>query len=180
VNVVFLNNLSKREKRILLLTVLVGSLSLTYIMVVEPLFKRFNELNSEIMLKKRKLQKIYALLGHKDKIEAEYEKIIKADVKDASDEEIIANILKQIETSAKDSGVQLSNIRPERIRQEDYYKRLSIEVNAEAPINALFKFIYKLETSPALLKIERLQITPSRRQEGFVESTFIITKISFR
>lgn len=176
---VFLSNLSKREKAIVLLTVSVVVLAVIYLSAVEPLLARFNKLNSEIGLKKRKLEKIYQLLGHREKIEAEYEKLVRATIKESSDEEIIASILNQMEALARSSGVQINNIRPERVKEEAGYKRLSIEVSTESNVDALFKFIYNLETSPALLKIERLQISPSRKQDGLVEATFNIVRISF-
>lgn len=176
---VFLSNLSKRERLILFLTVSVSALAVVYVSAVEPLSARFNKLNSEITLKKRKLEKIYQLLGHREKIETEYEKLVRAAIKENSDEEIIASILNQMEAIARGSGVQINNVRPDRVKEEAGYKRLSIEVSTESNTDALFKFIYNLETSPALLKIERLQISPSRKQDGLVEATFSIVRISF-
>lgn len=170
--------LSKREKVIVLLTLGLGGGSLIYIFLIEPFLANINDMNNEILIKETKLQKIYALIGHKDKIEAEYEKFLKASSSNASDEAIISDILKQVEKIAVASSVQLNNVRPERLRNEEV-KRLRVEITAEAGVSSMLKFIYDLEMSPFLITVERLQIVPSRTQPGYIETTLLISKLSF-
>ena len=176
-----LDRLSKREKTIAQAITVIIILSLIYGFLIEPLFKRWNDINRETKLTKLKLQKALSIIKNKPEIDREYALYVDKLKSKASDEEEITFILNEIETIARSSQSKLISMRPKPVADKDYYKRYMVEIETESDMNSLMKFIYDIKESSQLLKIERLNINTKSSQQGvIIRASMVISKVAIR
>lgn len=173
-----LRHLSKREKTILYITVSIIVINLGYSFILRPLLERYKQLNQEVLSKRIMLDKTIRLLGQKDIIEKEFQKLSPLVRLSGSVEEQMAKVLSQIESIATKESITISNMRPQPVQDKKFYKRFVIEIKCEADINRLFKFFYELESPTSLLKIESLKLNPKATQSSVFEANILISKIA--
>ncbi len=148
----------KRENILFVLTFVIILSSIFFNLVLLPLKNKWQSLDKEILISKTNFGRYARILMQRDLIEKEYK--IYADYLKTKDspEETIVNLLQEIETIATSSGVSLVNIVPSVIKEEDYFKQFNIRIELETEMTSLIKFLYQIQKSQQLFKIERLRI----------------------
>ena len=169
---------SKRERLLFGSTFSIIAAVCLYIFIAEPLYKKWSEINLEFESADSKLFKNLKLLAEKDKLEKEYTGYQEYTQKGGGEEEI-PSVLKEIESAALNCGVQITSMKPKDVKDFKRYKKLTIEVIAEADINQLMRFMYNLEASKKLLKVERLVVSLKGTKPNILKGTMLIRKISF-
>jgi Tfp pilus assembly protein PilO len=169
--------LSKREKAILSVTLAVVCLSLLYSFIADPILSRNSILNQEIYAARTKLKKYLLLLNQKDNIQKKYERFSSGLSGLGAQEGDIVGVLSEIELLAKNSGINILDIRPQAQKGGRAYKESLVELRTEGAIENYLKFIYDIENSLLLLRIKEFQIN-SKPNSQLLEATFFISKLS--
>jgi Tfp pilus assembly protein PilO len=172
------SSISKREKNIFFVTIAAVCLALLYSFVVEPLYREYTRLNQEIKVKQMRLAKNLRLMNEKDIIKGEFKKYSDQFKSRGSEEEEMASVLTEIERIGKATGIYLNNVKPQKIKDMDFYKIMQVEIRFEATMDTLSKFIYELQNSSYLLKPNRLQINSQGGDSSLLEGIIQINKIS--
>ena len=172
-----ISKFSKREQLLLVITIVIVTITLSYGFIIEPLIGAFSNLNRQIETGRLKLQKASKMLMRQDIITEEYKKYVNFLKPAGSDEEEIASMLKTIESIARKNNIHISNIRPQPAKERGYYKEFIFELISEADIDHLIKFIYDLQVSGNLLRVDRLTLSASSSKEG-LKAVMEITKPS--
>lgn len=173
-----LSNLSKRERYILYISLMVISLALLYNFLIEPLVQRWVKVNEGVIRKEMKLERNLKIISEKETVLKEYKEYAKRVKAKGSDEEEIATLLREVETVAARTSVRLTNVnKPRPVKNMKFYKLYSLEVELEAPIRPLTEFIYQLEKSPQILKVRQLRLSARGSQSSSLRSSMLITKI---
>lgn len=172
------SSISKREKTIFTITILAISLSIIYSFVIEPLYKEYTRLNQEINIKQARLAKNLRLVKEKDIVREEFKKYSHQLKTRGSDEEEMASVLSEIEKIGKSTGIYLSDVKPQKIKDMDFYKIMLVEIRFQATMQTLSKFIYELQNSTFLLKASRLQVNSKGGGSTLLEGVIQISKIS--
>lgn len=173
-------NLSKREKFILFVTLAVISFSLLYNLVFTPYFRKLTILDKEITQLENKLKKARRLVPKKSRIESDFNAFMinyKSE-EGVSAEQQIARILIELESLSNQSGVHITDVKPRPVKNFEYYSEFIIEMRFEGPINEIAKFIYDIQQSKQLLKIEKLAINIKSNEATSLEGFIEIHKIS--
>ncbi|TRZ52517.1 MAG: hypothetical protein D4S01_02795 [Dehalococcoidia bacterium] len=174
-----IRKLSAREKIILNAVIITVVLSLIYIILIEPLVARWNNVNSRIELVKAKLQKSLSLMKDKSKIEAEYNNFTQKLKQSSSDEQEITIVLDELEKAARRSGLRITSMRPKPAKQKEHYRQFEVEIETESDMSSLMRFIYDIKNSPQLIKIDRLNLnTRGGQQAVVIRTAMLISKIS--
>lgn len=171
---VFLTNLNKREKSIFLATILFIAFSLLYNGVFVPYFRRAAILDKEITLLENKLMKAKRLIPRKSEIEKGFQALALQNKEEGvSSEKQIARLLIEIENLSKKANVYINDIKPRPVKGADYYNEIVVEIRLEAPIKEIAQFMYDIQQSKELLKVEKFDINiksdDSTTLEGFLE-----------
>lgn len=169
--------LSKREILILSVTGLIIIFSLSYNLLIEPVLSRNANLNKEISINKEKLKKYIMLLGQKDSIQNKYNKFSQEFLGSNIGKDTYINALSEIESLAKESNIQIMDIRPESPKISDLYKESLIGLRTEGDIESYLKFIYNIEKSTSLLQIKSFQFS-AKPNSQVLEGTFSISQLS--
>lgn len=171
--------ITKREKLLGIMTLFAASIALVYNFIVEPLAKRWTELESGIRDKEVLLARHHRILRNKTEIErlhTEFTKFFQAAKLSPDEESAIA--LSSIEKLARGANVYITNIKPLTTKSYENYNKFSFRVTTESRISELTKFIYELQSSEQLLKIDRMALMSKERQPDTIKAVLHITKIA--
>lgn len=171
---------TKGERILFTVTVSVISILGFYVFILEPLYKKWSQFDIELGSANARLFKNLRLLANKEVLEREYDKYKDYIQRADSGEEEMASVLKEIENVASSCGVKITSIKPKDTKQLKNYKKSTVELVSEAKINQFLKFIYELEGSKKLLKVERFILSLKSSQSDILKGTLVIRKISLQ
>ncbi|OGX22910.1 MAG: hypothetical protein A3J51_00820 [Omnitrophica WOR_2 bacterium RIFCSPHIGHO2_02_FULL_45_21] len=173
-------NLSKREKFILAITGTLIIFALTYNFILKPYLKAAGVLEKEIAQHKAKLLKAAHYLQKKTAIEKDFQDAL-GNLKrqeGVSGEQQIARISVELENLGNLSGIRITDIKPKPMRSYDFYSEFIIEIRFEAELREAAKFIYEIQQSKEILKIEKLQLNVKSSGFPLLEGHLQVHKLS--
>ena len=173
-------NLSKREKFVLAITVTAIILSLTYNFILKPYLRVAGILEKDIAQHKAKLLGASHYLQKKTAIEKDFQDAL-GNLKrqeGVSGEQQIARILVELENLGNLSGIRITDIKPKPMRTYDFYSEFIIEIKFEAELREAAKFIYEIQQSKEILKIEKLQLNIKSSDSPLLEGHLRVHKVS--
>jgi len=173
-------NLSKNIRPLMYIASVAAGLYLIYNFVVTPVTLKFKKLDTAIQMQEAKLKKSLEIAGTKDTIDSEYAKHSDRLRQEKTDEEELTSLLSNIESVAQGIPISITDMKPRTIKKMDFHKKLAVDIEVEAKMSEITKFIYNLQNEPNLLKIERLRIkTGSRRRKTLskLKGYLLVTKI---
>lgn len=173
----FLKHLSRREKNGIYLAVIVIIGVISYILIIEPIWRKWQDLNKEISNKEIQLLKNLKILAQRDVISQLYDKYAENIKMEGSVEEETAIILREIENVARASSTYIADIKPLRVQDMGFYKEYYVELESEGSISNLAKFIYDLQNSKQILKVKYLRLNPKDQTGEVLRGYMIVTKI---
>ncbi|MCX5716135.1 MAG: type 4a pilus biogenesis protein PilO [Candidatus Omnitrophica bacterium] len=171
---------TQRERFLFIGIVCIAVIFAVYLLVLDPLYRNWSELRLESETAKRKLLKNLKLLADKNELEKGYDKYKDYLQREADKEQDVASALKEIEDTAQRAGAKITSIKPKGEKLLKGYKTYNIELIAEGKIDQFLKFMYELEGSKKLFKIERLILSLKSSQSDLLKGTLLIIKVSFQ
>lgn len=175
-----LDRFSKRERHLFIGTIAVVCVAMGYIIILEPLTNRWKALGRQIEQKTVKLNKNLSILQQEKRIKSEFAKYAEHTRSMGADEEVIATLLKIIESKASGTATRITNIRPKPVKDRGFYKEFSFEVMSESSLEDLLQFVYELQNSKELLKVKRLTLTLKSGQASTLRGVMDIIKVSVK
>ena len=171
------DKLSKKEK--IVLSVAFAFLALAFLdrLLISPIRTKFNALNQQIRISEKQLGGDMRNINQKEFISEEYEQYLPYIRRSGSDEEEVAKILGEIEALARKSSVYLVDMKPRKPREVEFYKEYTVEIEAEGYMESLMSFIYQLNTSSQLLRVETLRLNLTKGDSNVLSASMLITKV---
>ena len=170
-------NISRREKNIaIVITVFLVSFAV-YSFIFTPLLEKLSVLNKEIESKELKLTKNQKILNREKLVANDYKKYEQYLRQKASDEQEMASVLSEIEAIAHQINIQINDMRPQRVKKEGFYNSFIIEVDAEAGLKDITRFIYILQSPPHLLRAEKLRLEKQIMASPTLKCYLLVSKI---
>lgn len=169
--------LSKRERTFFYLSVSLIMIMVLQRFVFQPLSDKLTTLEQEIRAREVSLIKGLRVDKQRDQILKEhkrYEGYLKIG---GSDEEIISQFLREIERLGRESGVSLLDIKPQSTNKKSIYKEYIIEVRLEAPMKDVIGFLYHLNNSSLLLKVEKFILNLKDESTDILKISMLISGI---
>lgn len=171
------SRLSKREKAIFYIVVAIIVAFFFDRGVLQPVMDKLSQLNKEILVQEKKLQRSAYILSQEKSIIKEYRKITQHLKQEQSDEKEIAGLLSEIEKLASKCSVFLSNIKPGPTEEVKPYKRYTVEIEVKSEIRYLIDFIYQLEKSQRMLRVKEFYLTPTKKDSPILKGHLVITQL---
>lgn len=173
----FLDNLSRREKAFFYITIAIISLSLFYNFILKPTIIKWRQLNRQVLNKEIELKRNIKYIKQKKEVGNIYQKYT-AYIKRAGTEETeMAALLNEVEKVASTSGIRIANIRPKPTKDLQFCRKYILELNCEATMQDYIGFIYNLQTSGQLIRVEQLKVTSQGKDNPLLRARMIITKV---
>lgn len=140
---------------------------------------RFSIIQKEIRLAEALLKRNLEIQNSKEEIFSDYkkyEKYLKSDLVNEND--AMGKLFHVIENAARISGSSLVNLSPQRSTKENSYQgQYKARVRLESQFDQLINFLYNIQTSNLLIKVDTLSITSQDEKTGILRVDGIITLI---
>ncbi len=170
-------NLSKREKNVLLIGATIVLVIILFNFVIDPLILRFQGLSQRLTANEIRLRKNLKILSNKKNIQAEYDKYVDFMKQKTSDEQEMSSLLSNVEKVAQELNIRITDMKPRRVKTKDFYKDLSLELEAEGLLGEITEFIYAIQNSPYLLSVEKLRLEKRSSRKPQLKTSLLISKI---
>jgi Tfp pilus assembly protein PilO len=173
-----IGKLSLREKRFFMLASIIVGLSIFYLIAFKAIFLKWKALSGEIVQKEAKLIKSRGVIAAKEELEEEYNNFKdRIKVKSSPEKDMVTGLLKDIESIARNSAINILNIKPLPVRREKFYEKYSIQMEIEGDIDGIGLFLYNMDNSfRGFLNIERLEME-SKGEERILKAHLLINSI---
>jgi hypothetical protein len=171
-----LRKMSGRERGLLYLTVAVVAAALWYSYVLGPVVGRWRSARAEIARKELLHEKAGRIAGRQDAAQQDYQAFVEQLRMKGSDQEEMAALLKEVEGLAR-GKVRITNVKPHSVKDYEFYKSFNIEIDSEADMESLVKFIYAAEHSTSMLRVERMRIQVKGGDADLLDISLLITKL---
>lgn len=110
-------------------------------------------------------------------MEASKYKIYFSEEEKSPDEEM-NSLLKLIEDIARKTNVGLLYIKPAGFKSEKTQDEFYIDLTCQGKMSNIARFIYRIESSPQLLNIEKFTLSPIEEGSPFAQCRMSILKIT--
>jgi len=174
----FISGLPPAQQKILSVVVVLVILGLFYGLLLRPTLNRSKEIDDRIVKEENAVRKNTIFLSSRDKVIKEagaFKEYFTKDVK--SEEEVIADLLKKVELLATQSGVQLSKISPAGQDYQDEYLKYLVSVDCTGPLEKLTDFIYMVNNSKDLVKVEKMTLGANAKSADTVQASLVISRM---
>jgi Tfp pilus assembly protein PilO len=173
--------LKKKERAIAVAAAVIIGLFLLDRTVFFAMRKKLSSCRKMITLEESRYKKNLGLLKSKDGILADYNKYRSfLEVPFNDQRQTVAELLKEVERIAQESKVSVLNLSPqESVKQEKEFNRYSADLKMEANSEKLLNFLFKIQSSAFLLKIDRLSVQPKNEEASLLKVDVTVSIFTF-
>ncbi|MBF0253423.1 MAG: hypothetical protein HQL29_06380 [Candidatus Omnitrophica bacterium] len=174
----FFSGLSDKEKKVFYAACIIVCLALFDRMIIGPIAQETAAIQDRINSQTGLIKKNLLILGYKDKILKKYEDYNKYfSDKALTQEERIAVILNDVEGLADTSGIALTNINPVKTDETSANLEYKLTVECLGTMASFMDFIYNIDKSESLMRVQSFTLTPKDRETYEVKSKIVIEKL---
>lgn len=158
----------------------VGIIVFGLALVLGPIRHKSESLNEAISLQEKKLARNLAIVapGARESVEKEYRRYGGMIKKRGSSDEENSAMLSEVDRLAGQNKVILSATKPKETRKDRDSESYVVEIEIEADMSALMGFVYALEASPQLLRVDRLVLdAKGGKDTASIRGTMVISKV---
>jgi hypothetical protein len=170
------SKLSRRNKLLLYSAAIIVTLLLLEKLIVEPIYLNLKALDKEIAEKSKQIENDLMIISRKDRIQAETKTFVAFVTAPATEEEAATALLKEIEGLAGKSQVNLNDIKPAGVKADATSKRYMVTLTCDGAMEQITAFLYAIESSDKLLKVERYQISPKSRDSIAAQASLTVSQ----
>lgn len=172
---------SKKERILFYATISLLTIFLLRSFIFRPFANKLFSLNQKICLEEANFKKGLILLSRRKDIEQEYKNYQPYLNIKGSDEEITAELLKQIEQLAQKAGLSLTNIQPQAQKKgREEYKEYDVQLRFESQMDGVVNFLYNLHSSNFLLRVKKLSLNRKAQESETLKGEMIISGIRIK
>ena len=95
-----------------------------------------------------------------------------------SNEEEMALILNEIEVLARKNFVRIVNMKPRRVVKNDFYRTYYVDLDTEASMRNILKFIRNLKNSKLSLCVEQLTLNSRARDPSILVGKMSVSRFA--
>jgi hypothetical protein len=156
--------LTKREKRILVVAAIVVSLGVVYYGLWVP-FKVQKNFSEEAMALEVKIRNEQRALEKYRALERKYVLALASQRQQYSDSQVTSALLSEISAVAAQKGIRIIEIKPQAVRKGDSQTEFKVKLALDAELPDIMRFMAILQNSPHLLKVDNMMLTRRSPQE---------------
>ena len=167
------------QSRILFIVAMVFvALALMDRLMIGPFTSQMNYMEAESKAKKEDIKRSKRIISFRDGIVEEYSKYSTyLDTGEMTQEEIIAALLKKIETRASQQSVTVTNVRPGDVEDKSNFRIYKTSIDCEGKLGNILSFVNLMEQSDYLFQVERYTMSPKSKGSEITKCTFDIARI---
>ncbi len=147
-------------------------------LMIGPFTSQMEYLKAEAKAQTESLRRSKRVFSFRDGIFQEYAKYSTyLDTGEMTQEQIVAALLKKIETIAGQQSVTVTNTRPGAVEEKPNFRVYKTSIDCEGKLGNVLSFINLLEQSDYLFQVERYTMGPKSKGSEIVKCTLDIARI---
>ena len=171
------SKLSKREKMVLFGSILAVSCALVDRVIVNSLAKKLAGQDAQIAAREAEIRKDLKIAAQGKRIVTLHDSYKPYIGTQSTENEEFTVFLKEVDTLARDSGIYVVDMKPNGTKEEGESKKYLINLNIEAEMASLVKFMYAVEDSKKLMTVEKYQISPKSKDSATAKCSMLVSKL---
>ena len=169
------STLSRRERMLAAGAVFAVSGAVLYVVVLGPWVAHTQKVHKEIARLEGELRQQQRLLNRKTQLDAEAASAGDAYHTLESGTMDMAEALRQLEALGTESGINLGDVKPIEKGGAAGEEGSTVDVRCHGSLKAWLHFLYLIQTSPSLFKIERATVALKDPDTGLLEGSLRLT-----
>jgi hypothetical protein len=173
-----ISGLSPKERKVLIFAAIIAVAALFDRLLIAPSLSQLRVVDGKIAEQQRVIEQNMRFLTRRDSIIKEaavykdfYTKSIQAE------EAVIAEVLKKVESLASKSEITLVKVFLDgQDKQKDYLKYF-VTLDCSGKFENITNFMYAVNSSPELLKVEKMNLLANPRDVEKIQATITISKM---
>ena len=148
--------LSKRERVIALLTLLVVGALVLDRFVVTPVMGRLDATSNQRQELLAQLNEAQSLVARRGMLERKWKTMVSDGLQ--NDAEAESRVARALDEWSADTGLTVTSVKPERGASDQGLKEMAFVVAGKGRLEAVAQFLYKVETSALPIKVKEMQL----------------------
>ena len=147
-------------------------------LMVGPFTSQMKYMEAESKAQKESIKRSKRIVSFREGILEEYSKYSTyLDTGEMTQEQIIAALLKKIETLAAQQSVTVTNSRPGDVEEKSNFRIYKTSIDCEGKLGSILSFINLLEQSDYLFQVERYTMGPKSKGSDITSCSLDIARI---
>ena len=147
-------------------------------LMIGPFTSQMKYMEEESKAQKENIKRSKRVISFREGILEEYSKYSTyLDTGEMTQEEIIAALLKKIETLAGQQSVTVTNVRPGDVADTSNFRIYKTNIDCEGKLVNILSFVNLMEQSDYLFQVERYTMSPKSKGSEITKCTFDIARI---
>ncbi len=172
-----MKKLTGREQQIFIVAAVLLLVYAGYGVVYRSAKEKFSALDEQIEAKNFRLEKNQRILNKQKNIERVYQQLIQDNRQTRPDEQEMTGILAEIEAVANEIALPISDMKPQKVRKEDFYNKFSVNLTMEGDLTPILHIVYLLENKPHLFDIDEIRLEKSSAGSGKMKCLLTMSRI---
>ena len=173
-----MKRLTTRERNIFIICVVLMAVYVGFNVVYKPLAQKARLMQAEIESKKERLTRDLRTIRRSKSVGDEYVVLKEKFKQDKPDEQVMSAMVSQIESIAGDLNLRISDLKPQKVKKQDFYNKFSVTLTIYSSFKDIMRFLYDLQKDPLLYSVDELRLDKgSRRKEETIKTRLILSKV---
>ncbi len=174
----FISGLGPKERKIFAFAAIVVLAVLFDRLLVAPSMSRLRVIDASIAEQEKNIKQNLTFLSRRDSIIKEaavYKDFYTKSVQ--TEEAVIADFLKKVENLATKSEITLVKVFPDGQDVQKEYLKYFVTLDCSGKLENIANFMYAVNSSPELLKVEKMNLLTNPRDVEKIQATITISKM---
>jgi len=156
--------LTKRERIILIVTLVCVGLLILSEFVVDPLQNRLGEMEAERQQLQVNLEEAQLLMGNRGAMQRKWNSLVADGL--GNDAEAESKVLRALGDWAEEAGLSLSSIKPDRVASDKGLQEMIFTVAGKGTLESVSRFLWQIETAALPARIRDMQLGSGSESES--------------
>lgn len=170
-------SITQREKIIFIFCLLTVSVYGVYHFAI----KRFHEEEQIWQVKRlgleRQIARKTSMLEDEEIVNERYQGYISSLEQEGTENQQMSLILSEIESIAAKVNLKIGDMKPQRVRSQDFYNYFSVNIRVQGEMNLLARFLYTLQATPHLFHVDELRLEKRSVRSSEVECNLVVSRL---
>jgi hypothetical protein len=174
----FISGLSAKERKVLAFAAIIVLAALFDRLLVAPSMNRLRVIDDSIAEEQKIIGQNMRFLAHRDRIIKEaavYKDFYTKNV--LTEEAVIADFLKKVESLATQSQIALVKVSTDGQDYQKNFLKYFVTLDCSGKPENITNFMYAVNSSPELLKVEKMNLLANARDAEKIQATITISKM---
>ncbi len=173
-----IKRLTKREQVIFIVCLLLVLVYVGYRAVAKPLEEKLFFLDDEIEAQQKKLKKNLGVINKAKGLSQQYSKYLEGMKQSGTNEQVMTSLLAEIQEIAAQLGLKISDLKPKRVKKEEYYNYFSVSLTLDGDLKEILQFVYILQKEPHLFHVNEFNFEKgAQRNSQEIKTRLILSRI---